>query len=293
MTYAPTAVDLSRLPSPDIVEALSFEAILSAMKADLVERWPDFDLASLEGTPAALILEACAYRELLLRERVNDAAKALLIASATGGDLDQLAAFFGVARMVITPAQGSTPAVMESDDSLRRRVQLAPEAFSMGGPRGAYIFHGLSIDSSVHDCWAWQTQPGRVEVVLAAAPGETVSDDVIAKLVDLFAFEEKTPLTDSVSVKRADDLPYDVVATLRLSRGPDPETVKAEAETALRAYAAERDRIAWEVYTVGIDAALKVGGVETVIRTSPASDVIVSDSQIARLGTVSITVEVV
>ncbi len=293
MTYAPTVVDLSRLSPPDIVEKLDFEAIVAEMKTDFLTRFPTYDVENLETDTAILIFQSCAYRELLIRARINHAAEALLIAKAGGTDLDHLGAGFGVTRLVLKPADGESPAVMETDERFRRRIQLAPEAFSMGGPRGAYIFHGLTIDPSVHDCWAWQVAPGRVEVVVAAANGGAISDDVIARLVDLYAFEDKTPLTDSVAVKRADEIFYSVSATLVLPRGPDPEAVKAEAEAALAAYAAERDRIGHGVYMVGIDAALKVGGVETVRRDAPVEDLVVNDSQIARFNGAHLDVEVI
>ena len=45
-----------------------------------------------------------AYRELLIRQRVNDAARGVMLATASGTDLDNLAANFNVERLLITPA---------------------------------------------------------------------------------------------------------------------------------------------------------------------------------------------
>lgn len=63
-----TAVDLSQLPAPSVVETLDFETILQAMLDDLLARDPDFS-ALVESDPAYKILEVAAYRELLLRQR--------------------------------------------------------------------------------------------------------------------------------------------------------------------------------------------------------------------------------
>ena len=41
-----------------------------------------------------------------MRARVNDAARAVMLASATGHDLDHLAALFSVARMKIEDERG-------------------------------------------------------------------------------------------------------------------------------------------------------------------------------------------
>ena len=91
--------DLATLPAPQIIEPLDFEQILADLKADILDRAPELaEVLALESDPIVKLLEACAYRELLYRARVNDAARAHLLAFATGGDLDHLAAQYGVTR---------------------------------------------------------------------------------------------------------------------------------------------------------------------------------------------------
>ncbi len=41
----------------------------------------------LESEPATKLLQENAYRELLLRQRINEAAQAVMVAYAMGGDL--------------------------------------------------------------------------------------------------------------------------------------------------------------------------------------------------------------
>ncbi len=123
-----TAVDLSQLPAPDVVELLDYETILAAMLADLRARDAAFD-ALVESDPAFKILEVAAFRELLLRQRVNEAARGVMLAYAAGSDLDQLAALFGVQRLVLDPGNPAAlppvPSSYEGDAELRRRVQLS------------------------------------------------------------------------------------------------------------------------------------------------------------------------
>jgi len=102
MAGAYTSIDLSKLSPPNVVEQLDYEVILSAMIADLIVRDPVFT-ALVESDPAYKILEVAAYRELLLRQRVNDAAKAVMLAFAGRADLDQIGANFNVARLIIDP----------------------------------------------------------------------------------------------------------------------------------------------------------------------------------------------
>src|SRR5688572_21280727 len=74
-----TAVDLSRLPAPAVVEQLDFEVIFSAMLADLRARDPQFT-AITESDPAYKLLQVCAYREMIVRQRCNEACRAIMLA---------------------------------------------------------------------------------------------------------------------------------------------------------------------------------------------------------------------
>ncbi|MGV5943123.1 baseplate assembly protein, partial [Escherichia coli] len=58
----------------------------------------------LESEPVTKLLQENAYRELLLRQRINEAAQAVMVAYAMGGDLDQIAANYNVKRLTVTPA---------------------------------------------------------------------------------------------------------------------------------------------------------------------------------------------
>ena len=92
--------DIATLPPPSVVEPLDFEAILAAQRTDLIARYPEAaDVLDLESEPLAKLMEVFAYRELLYRARVNDAARAHLVAFATGSDLEHLGAFYNVPRI--------------------------------------------------------------------------------------------------------------------------------------------------------------------------------------------------
>ena len=164
-----TAVELSKLPVPDLTEQVSFEQSYADLKATLYLLAPEY-AALLESDPMSVLLQVCAYREVHLRESFNVRGKGNMLAYAGGADLDNLGAFFGVVRQQITPAEPktNTPAVMESDVELRRRIQLAPEGYSVAGPEGAYLFHALSADPDVLDVSAMSPTPGEVLVTLKA-----------------------------------------------------------------------------------------------------------------------------
>ncbi|MDR1975585.1 MAG: baseplate J/gp47 family protein [Campylobacteraceae bacterium] len=93
---------LTNLPKPEIIENINYEAT----KQDIVDKFraqfPDYEL--LESDPYISVLEAIAYRKVLLKNRINDSIYSMLINYATGADLDNLAALYGVARL-----QGTKP----------------------------------------------------------------------------------------------------------------------------------------------------------------------------------------
>jgi phage-related baseplate assembly protein len=84
--------ELATLPMPGVIETLSFDAVFADMARDFQRRYPEFT-ALLESDPAIKLLEVASYRELLLRNRINEAARGQMLAFATATDLDHLGAF--------------------------------------------------------------------------------------------------------------------------------------------------------------------------------------------------------
>jgi phage-related baseplate assembly protein len=290
-----TAVDLSRLPAPDVVEALDFETIFAAMLAELIAIDPDFS-AFVESDPAYKFLEVAAYRELLIRQRVNEAARAVMLAYALNTDLDQLAANYNLERLVITPADPDAvppvEAVMESDTDLRRRVQLSFEGFSTAGPEGAYIFHALGVDGDVLDASAYgpPETPGVVRVAVMSRTGDgAASSDLLDAVEAVLTDDDVRPLTDSVSVESAVIINYTVSAELTLYSGPDSTVVIAAAEAALEAYAEENHKLGRDVTISGLYAALHQEGVQNVALTVPFSNIVAEWNEAPYCTSINIT----
>lgn len=128
---------------------LSFDDIFSAILADFQARYPDFS-AFLESDPAVKVLEVAAYREMLLRNRINVAARAQMLAFSSGGDLDHLGAFCGVARLV-----------GEGDEALRRRIRQRIMGFSNAGGADLYRYWALTASPEIADVAVDSPQPVR------------------------------------------------------------------------------------------------------------------------------------
>lgn len=276
-----TAVDLSRLPAPDVVEQIDYEQILAAMLADLQRLDPSFD-AITESDPAYKLLQVCAFREMHLRQRVNDSARANFLAYAMGADLDNLGALFGVTRLQLDPGDParSIPPTMESDLDLRRRIQLAPEGFSVAGPEGAYIFHALAAHADVLDASATSPSPGEVIVSVLSRSGDgTASPAMISAVADRLQSDDRRPLTDHVTVQGAQIVPFTVSAVVYTYAGPDSALVLAESQRRLAAYLEESHRLGRDVPRSGIYSVLHSDGVQRVELEQPEADITIDRHQ--------------
>lgn len=294
MAGAFTTVDLSQLPAPAIVEQISFETILAEMLADLQARHPEFS-ALVESDPAYKILEVAAYRETLIRQRNNESCLAVMLAFASGTDLDQLGANVNVQRLLLTPADNTTipptPAVYESDADFRTRIQLSFEGYTTAGSEGSYVYHGLSADGDVRDVSAVSPTPGVVDVYVLSRTGDGTADaGLIATVNAALNAEDVRPMTDQVTVQSAAIVPYTITAELTLYPGPDSAVVLAAAQAAVAKYASDMQRIGFDVTRSGIFRALHQPGVQNVSLTAPAADVEIGETQASYCSAITVTV---
>lgn len=277
------AIDLSQVPAPAVIEPLDFETILVGRKQALISYYPAAEQAAvaaqleLESDPRTKLLQESAYRELLLRARINDAAHAVLLPYAKGPDLDNLGALFGVQRRLITPANAlaspPTSAVYEQDEEFRYRIQLSLEGLSTAGPEGAYIFHALSASGEVLDASATSPAPGEVVITVLSRTGNgTPTGALLATVAAALTDERVRPLTDFVQVQAPTIVNYQVNATLYFYAGPDRAVILANAQQAIAAYTQAQHRLGRDITLSGIYAALHQPGVQRVSLTSPAQD---------------------
>lgn len=265
-----SSVDLSALPAPLVLEDLDFEDIfqadLATFRSHMGESWD----AALESDPVIKLLEVGAYRKLLNRARVNDAAKALLLAYAQGADLDQLAANVRLRRLVIQAANPAavpaTQQLLEEDDALRERIQLVYEGLTTAGPRNSYILHARNASGLVADATAESPAPAQVVVTVLALEGSGEADSTLLEVVrSKLNDDDVRPVGDRLTVQRAEILPYRIDAVVHMSgSGPEIEATLAECRRRLQRWVNPRRRLGVEVARSGIDAQLHINGVSRV-----------------------------
>ncbi|MGK6329136.1 baseplate J/gp47 family protein [Erwinia sp. DT-104] len=294
-------IDLSQLPAPDVVETLDYETLLNERKATLISLYPAEQqdavarTLALESEPVVKLLQENAYREVILRQRVNEAAKAVMVAYALADDLDQLGANNGVSRLTRTAADDTTTpptaAVMESDDDYRVRIAAAFEGLSVAGPTGAYEYHAKSADGRVADASAVSPSPACVTITVLSREGNGEAAADLLTVVDAALNDEDVrPVADRVTVQSAAIVDYAVEAVLYLYPGPEAEPIRAAAEAKLAAFVSAQARLGRDVRKSALYAALHVEGVQRVELAQPAADVVLDKTQAAYCTGYGITV---
>lgn len=290
-------INLSALAVPDAIVVPDAADIFTRWLARLRELDPVFD-ALVESDPAFKQGEINAYQLALAFQRVNDAVRAVFLASARGADLDQIGAGFNVSRLVINPgdpdAVPPVDPVYENDDAFRERIQLSWAQLNTAGARNAYRFHAKSADNDVLDADAYgpetHNRPGEVDVYVLSRTGNgEASPSLTEKVMSELSADEVRPLTDYVSVKSATIVSYAVTAELDIPDGPDAQTVLEHAISTLTSYTRLSHRINGLVPLSAIYAALQQPGVTRVRLISPVADLEATAGQAPWCSAINVT----
>ncbi|AJI86634.1 baseplate J-like family protein [Yersinia rochesterensis] len=285
-------IDLSQLPAPLVIESLDFDSLFAVRKEEFIALYPADQqntvrlTLSFESEPIVKLLQESTYRELLLRQRVNEGAQAVMVAHAMGSDLDHLGANNGIERLTITPANPDAippiAAVMESDDDFRMRIPQAFEGLSVAGPTGAYEYHARSANGRIADASAISPSPACVTVTVLSREGNGVaSQDLLDKVFTVLNDENVRPVADRLTVNSATIVEYLIDATLYFYPGPEAEPIRTAAEARLKTYISTQRRLGRDIRKSAIYAALHVEGVQRVELAAPVVDVVLDRTQAA------------
>lgn len=287
-----STITLSQLPQPDVIEVLDFETILAERKAYFVSLYPADQQAAIDATlalesePITKLLQENAYRELILRQRINDAAVANMLAWAKGSDLDNLVANWKVQRLIIQPGDDTAtppvPEIKEDDEALILRALMAWDGLSVAGPTGAYEYFAISADGKVADAKGSSPAPAEALITILSTEGDGTADaTLLASVTQALSHEDKRPVADRLTVQSAGIIHYTIAAKLHIdSQGAEVDVILQAARDQLAAFINPRRRIGVEVPRSAIDAALHVQGVRKVELTGWV-DIIPSSTQAA------------
>ncbi|ADW80133.1 MULTISPECIES: baseplate assembly protein [Wolbachia] len=255
------------MQQPNIIEPLNFEEIFSRMKEELVKSFT----ALVESDPAIKVLEVAAWRELLLRQRINESVKSNLLKFATGEDLDNLAEFYGVERQK-----------EEEDERFRRRIKAKIVGSSKGGSKEYYRYHALSADRRVKDALVESPIPGKVQISILSTQLSTTdiaSEELLEIVKKQVTRDDIRVLTDTVTVIGCNITEIDIHSRMSISPVISEEEIKKQF---IKKFELAK-RLGWSVTRSWIIANLFVDGVENVELIEPKEDVVVLGNECANL----------
>ena len=275
---------LENLPNPDIIEQISFESILAALVEDARERFSaagiDYDVGGLETDPVKIVLEAAAFRETLLRARINDAAKANLVLFARGTDLDHLAGFYDVTRLT-----------GESDDGLRARTILAIQARSPGGSKYWYAAAARRADVRIRDVSVYREEFFPIiHIAILSSENNGIPDEEMLNAVAAEVTGDDVRLVNDrdIIVEPAVSQIVEVEAEIWLM--PDaPLTVVDKLASALAEAWQREAGIGFDLDLSWLAARLHASGVKRVNIVSPETSVVAAPNDAIALGSIKLT----
>jgi phage-related baseplate assembly protein len=287
-----------------VLETISSDAIITARMAQLVIVWahndpPNFaqyDVGNLEFDPIKINQECSAYFETLLRDRVNQACRAVTLAFGVGGNLDAIASRY----------PGGMPRLAnETDDAYRTRIWLSPNTLSPNGEYESYVFFGFTAaavaGNPLRDCQVL-SKPGTPNVAItimadgspiianfaedgvtydgtfSVYPVPTPSNSLITSVFQYITAsgEGRKGLTDVVSVNGPRIVTISYAIRVILYPGWDVNTTMQGLYPVLAALLESQRYLGFSHMLSAIDGALKVSGVFNVIVDSPTKDVVIA-----------------
>lgn len=297
-----SSVDFNSLPKPNFVDVIDFESIFSERKEYFISLYPEDEqedvrkTLSRESEPVTKFLQENAYREMILRNQINEKALATQLAFAKGNDLDVWGANFDVKRLVITPVDNSaTPpvsATYEEDEDFRYRIQKKLDALSTAGPESSYEYHTLSADGRVSDVKCSSPAPAHalLTILQRDTSNNASTEELNTIVLNYVSGEKKRPTGDRVQVQSAEIINYEIEAVLVTKNVPETDPVLAAAQTNALTYTKEPKRIGKGVFFSDLYSILKVSGVERVELVSPSAEIHLTSFQAASCTAIRISV---
>jgi phage-related baseplate assembly protein len=306
-------IDLSQLGRMVVLEDIDSEQnIIDRMlkfKAIWTEHDPpsgaQYDVENLEFDPIRICQEANAFFEVLLRDRINQAARAITLAFAISTDLDAIASRYPVGPRLDTDGDGEPD---EADDRYRRRVQLSLNALSPHGVAGAYIYWALTADPFLRDA-SEVAREGTGEVIVSVMDelqpldGETteqyrerlliaweprISTERLLAIRSYIYDEGRRGVTDVAIVANCKVVDTTYYVKVWFFPPPDRATLLALIRSKLLELVDKQRWLGYDHTRMAIDAAVAQMGVHHATIVSPAEDIFVDPTTCVRVSDITL-----
>lgn len=282
------------LPIPEIIDTLTYEQIFERRLMRFRAIVPSYTNL-VEGDPVYMLIQAESYEELNLRERINNAYRQTNIAYATGTNLDNLVANVGLTRQVKTAAvldaagNIEIPAILETDDQLRRRYLLIWHALG-SATFGWYSFHALNADENVKDAFPKRTAPGEVTIYIQSEGDTPVpTAELLTTVREYLNHVDRRILCDTLVIAPVQSVPYQITAEITIEHELNSQSILDSVTRAITDFAEDQEGINRDIALSRIYAILNPDGVSNVTLTSPTANITTTDSQVPVATQITIT----
>ena len=207
------------------------------------------------------------------------------------GDLNALVdiiAFIDEAKNITKPEGGAD---IESDESLRQRIYMAPAAYSSAGSADSYEYFVRQFYTGVSSVRITSPSPRVVRVRYLLENGSIPESESIARLKEYLSNPSIKPLTDSIEVLAPVKKTYSINITYYVNSSDQSRAANIQ----LKVVAAINDYIDWQKSEIGRDINPDVlrqkilnAGAKRVDIASPIFTVVDEDS-VASLTSQSVT----
>ena len=207
------------------------------------------------------------------------------------GDLNTLVdiiAFIDEAKNITKPEGGAD---IESDDSLRQRIYIAPAAYSSAGSADSYEYFVRQFYPNVSSVRITSPSPRVVRVRYLLENGVVPESESINRLKEYLSSPSIRPLTDNIEVLAPVKKAYSINITYYVNSSDQSRASAIQ----LKVVAAINDYIDWQKSEIGRDINPDVlkqkilnAGAKRVDITSPVFTIVDEDS-VASLATQSVT----
>ena len=182
-------------------------------------------------------------------------------------------------------------AALESDESLRTRIKLAPASFSNAGSTGAYKFFARSANAGIVDVAVVSpVRTGEVYLYPLMEDGSVTPQSVLNAVLAACDDEKVRPVSDLVFAVAPTRVTYSLTVNLTIYDTADPVSVQAQALANLNAFVlAKRRSLGQDITASQVIGQAQVDGVYSVALPS-FSDIIIQPTEFAFCNTVTVNI---
>jgi phage-related baseplate assembly protein len=180
---------------------------------------------------------------------------------------------------------------LEADDSLRERIFLKPESFSVAGPKDAYVFFAKQYNQSIADVAVSSPSAGEVDIRFILQNGQLPDATLISELAAYLSEDSRRPLTDHVTVQAPTQVSYNISLTYYIDTQNSQlaGTIQQAVNTAVSEFVVwQKSKIGRDINPSELLSRIMQAGAKRVVIAYP-DHTSLSNTEVAKEGTVTVT----